>query len=232
MFKLSSSIALAFAAFAAFTTAQAQVAPLPPIKAPAFLPASDPCTVATASTPLSCSGRYIGGAIVGQGSNADIIGSGINGSVFAGGVTPTFVAGYQYAKGNWFFAGEGDVGYSVKSGVAANGVGNSFNGFRLTELVKVGGNLSSLLGTQAPITIPPQLAAAVISPYVHLGQTQWQLPGAWANGLTSGAGLAFDIGPKWFGDLRYTYTNFNSAKAASVTIQNDQSLMAGVNYKF
>jgi opacity protein-like surface antigen len=225
---MSKRFLLAVAILAAsLAAAEAQTA-----KAPAFLPASDPCTVATASTPLSCSGRYIGGAVAGQGSNVDIIASGINGSVFAGGMTPTFVAGYQYAKGNWFFAGEGDAGYSVKTGVAANGVGNSYNGFRFTELVKVGGNLSALLGTQAPITIPPQLAAAVLSLYAHLGQTQWQLPGAWANGLTSGAGLVYDIGPKWFGDLRYTYTNFNSAKAGGVTLQNDQSLMAGLNYKF
>ena len=64
-------------------------------KAVPFL-TSTPCTVATATTPLSCSGFYIGGGISGQGTNADIVGNGINGSVFAGGmVLLSFAMLYQ-----------------------------------------------------------------------------------------------------------------------------------------
>jgi hypothetical protein len=203
-----------------------------PVKAPAFATISDPCTVATASTPLSCSGWYFGAGLAGEGSNADIIGSGIVGSVFAAGMTPTVDAGYLYAKGNWLFGAEFDAGYSVGTNATTNGVGNSFNGFRLTEDFKAGGNLSALLGNAAPITIPPQLAAAVIGAYVHVGTTQWQLPGAWANGVVSGAGVLFDIGPRLFGDLRYTYTNFSAARAGGLTINDDNSLMATISYKF
>lgn len=190
-----------------------------------------PCTVPTASTPLSCSGFYVGGGLAGQGSNANIIGGGINGSVFAGGMTPTADVGYLYAKGNWIFGAELDVGYSVGTKANANGMGNGFDGFRVSEVFKAGGNLGALLGTQQPITIPPQLANSVLGPYVHVGTTQWQLPGAWANGVSSGAGLLFDIGPRLFGDLRYTYTNFSAARAGGVVINDDNSLMATVSYK-
>lgn len=199
-------------------------------KAPAATFA-DPCTVGTASTPLSCSGFYVGAGLAGEGSNANIIGNGINGSVFAGGMTPTIDAGYLYAKGNWLFGAEFDVGYAVGTGAAVNGVGNSFNGFRLTEDFQVGGNLSGLLGTQTPITIPASLSNAVIGPYVHVGTTQWQLPGAWANGVVSGAGVFFDISPRLFGNLKYTYTNFSAARAGGLVINDDNSLMATINYK-
>lgn len=198
------------------------------MKAPVY---SNPCVVSTASTPLSCSGFYVGGGLSGQGSNADIIGSGINGSVFAGGMVPSAAFGYQYVQGNWLFGAEFDLGYAVNSNLNVNALGTNMNGIRTTEFFKVGGNLAGLLGTQAPITIPPQLANSVLGIYAGVGPTQWQLPGAWASGTSSGAGVLFDIGPRWFGDLRYTYTNFNSAKVNGITLQNDQSLRVGLNYK-
>ena len=200
-------------------------------KAVPFL-TSTPCTVATATTPLSCSGFYIGGGISGQGTNADIVGNGINGSVFAGGMVPMVDIGYQYAQGNWIFAAEFDLGYAVGSAANIGGAGSNVNGLHTTELLKVGGNLAALFGTQTPITIPPQLAAAVIAPYAAIGQAQWQLAGRWANGTVSGAGVLFDIGPQWFGDLRYTYTNFSAAKAAGITVNNDQALTVTFNRKF
>lgn len=193
---------------------------------------SSPCTVATATTPLSCSGLYVGGGISGQGTNANIIGNGINGSVFAGGMVPTLDVGYQYAQGNWIFAAEFDLGYAMGSAANIGGAGSNVNGLHTTELLKIGGNLSALFGTQAPITIPPQLAAAVIAPYATIGQAQWQLAGKWANGTVSGAGVLFDIGPQWFGDLRYTYTDFSASKAAGITVNNDQALTVTFNRKF
>lgn len=224
------SVAVLFAA--SFTIARAAdvnnayaLAPLP-AKAPAF---NDPCQLPTATTPLSCSGLYVGAGISGQGTNADIIGNGINGSVFAGGMTPTIDAGYLYAKGNWVFGAEFDAGYALGSNTGGS---TNINGFHFMELAMVGGNLSALLGTQQPITIPPQLANAVIAPYVAVGQAQWQLAGAWANGTVGGAGVWFDIGPRWIGNLRYTYTNFSGARTLGLKINDDQALFAGVAYKF
>lgn len=204
-----------------------------PTKAPIFATiGTPPCQVATASTPLSCSGFYVGGGIAGAGSNADIIGSGVSGSVFAGGITPTATIGYQYVQGNWIFGIEQDVGYSVNTGASANAVGGPFNGWRFTQDFKVGGNLAGMLGTQQPITVPAALANAILGPYAHVGVSEWQLGNAWAAGNVSGAGVLFDLGPKIFGDFRYSYTNFNGAKANGVTVNNDQSLLMTVNYKF
>ncbi len=190
------------------------------------------CQVATTTTPLSCSGTYVGIGLAGQGSNADIVGSGINGSVFAGGMTPGLDVGYQYVQGNWLVGAEYDLGYSINNGVKVNAVGGNFDGIRSAIVFKAGGNLAGLLGTQAPITIPPQLANAVLAPYVHVDPTFWQIAGTWATGTGSGAGVLFDFGPRIFGDLRYTYTDFHGAKGLSgATIQNDQSLRFSVNYK-
>ncbi len=203
----------------------------PASPAPAKAVSYAPCQVGTTATPLSCTGGYIGGGLGGAGSNANIIGNGINGSVFAGGITPTFDAGYQYVQGNWMAGGELDVAYAVGTGATVNGIGNGFNGFRISEVFKAGGNLSGLLGTQTPITIPPQLANSILAPYVHIGTTQWQLKGAWANGISSGAGVLFDISPRLFGDLRYTYTNFSAARSGGLTINDDNSILVTLNYK-
>lgn len=230
MFKRS---LMAGAALAALTTSAfagdiAQpAATLPSLVTKGF----QPCQVATAATPLSCSGAYVGAGIAGQGSNADIIGGGINGSVFAGGTVPSFDVGYQYVQGNWLFGAEFDVGYAFNNSASVNALGGGFDGFRLAEVFKVGGNASALLGNQVPITIPPQLANAVLAPYVHISPTQWQFGGAWAAGTGSGAGVEFDFGPRIWGDLRYTYTDFHGAKAVGVTINNDQSLRVSINYK-
>ena len=205
----------------------ADVAPV--YKAPAVTYA--PCTAPTASTPLSCSGFYAGAGIAGQGSNADIIGSGINGSVFAGGMVPSLDAGYQYLQGNWIFALEDDLGYALGSALTVNGASGNVNGLRNTILFKVGGNLSGLLGTATPITVPAALANSVLGPYVGVGATTWQLTNTWVSGTSSAVGVLFDISPKLFGDIRYTYTNFNGAQASGVTVQNDQSVRVSINYK-
>jgi hypothetical protein len=218
--------AIAFAATATLTKA-ADLAVKLPMKAVAYAP----CQLATAATPLSCSGFYAGAGLGGEGSNADIIGSGVVGSVFAGGITPTIDAGYQYIQGNWIFGAELDVGYAVGTKAVINGIGNGFNGFRITEDFKGGGNLGALFGNVAPITVPPALANSVLGLYAHVGTTQWQLPGAWANGVVSGAGVLFDISPRLFGDLRYSYTNFSSARAGGVIINDDNAVMATINYK-
>lgn len=192
---------------------------------------SVPASGTTPATPLSCSGPYVGLGLGGQGSNANIIGNGINGSVFAAGITPSVDIGYQYVQGNWLFGAEFNMAYAVGTKAVVNNVGNGFDGLRLTEVFKVGGNLSGLLGTQAAITIPPQLANSVLAPYVHVGTTQWQLAGSWANGITSGAGVEFDVSPMIWGDLRYTYTNFAAARSGGLVINDDNSLLMTINFK-
>lgn len=187
-------------------------------------------------TPTSCSGIYVGGGIAGNGTNANIIGNGINNSVFAGGVLPSFDAGYQYAAGNWFFAGEFDAAAQLSSQVASM-VGGSQNGALLMEIVKVGGNLNGLLGTQIPITIPAKLASALISPYVFVGAAQHSLgklpnSGAWATGTASGAGATFDINQNWFVDVRYTNIQYGASQNGSLGFDSQNLIGVSFNYKF
>lgn len=203
-----------------------------PYKAPSIFSGSA-CQLASASTPLSCSGGYIGGGIGGQGSNADIIGSGIAGSVFAGGITPWLDAGYQYVTGKWILGVELDMGYGLGSTATINGTGTNFNGLRTEILFKAGGNLSSLLGNQVPITVPASLAQALLGLYAGEGVSWWQLVGSnFATGNVSAVGALFDFGPHLFGDLRYEFTNFNGYKFAGTTLNNDQSVKFLLNYKF
>src|SRR5262249_29833108 len=67
-----------------------------PAKAAAAQPAQPSCT------PQVCSGFYIGGNLIGVGSNIDVLGSGINNSVFAGGAMLGANLGYQFWNGRMF----------------------------------------------------------------------------------------------------------------------------------
>lgn len=203
---------------------------LPTFPALKAVPAA-PCTVATATTPLSCSGWYVGAGIGGAGGNADIIGNGINGSLFAAGITPVTTGGYQYVQGNWLFGAKGILGYDLGSNVTVNGQGSNANGMRALILFEVGGNASALLGNQTPITIPPLLANSILAPYATIGAQWHQLAGTFVNGMASGAGAKFDISPRSFLDLEYIYTNYNGAKSGGLTLNNENLLLLTYNYK-
>lgn len=221
MFKRIVIIGAALAASLAVAHA-ADVAPSFPIKAAA--PAS-PCT------PTSCTGFYAGGGVSGNGSNLDIIGNGVNGSVFAGGVIPDLHAGYIYKSGAWLWGGEVGLGYFMNSGVNVNGVGANENGLFSYQVARVGGDLGALFGTQAPITIPPQLASSLISGYVQLGTAEKQMAGAWLSGMVSGAGAFFDIGPRSFINIDYKNVQLQGA-ALGVKPGPLNIVSAGFNYKF
>lgn len=183
-------------------------------------------------TPTSCTGFYAGFGLGGNGSNANIIGNGINGSVFAGGVLPFADAGYLYRQGNWLMGAELGAGYQLVSGVSVNGVGANENGFWSYQVVKAGGDVSALFGGQAPITVPPQLANALISLYAQIGIAEHRFAGFWATGLASGAGALFDIGPHSFIDLSYMNIQYNAPAGALLTPGPANIVKVGFNYKF
>lgn len=195
-------------------------------------PASSPCVVGTTATPTSCSGWYVGGGVGGAGTNADIVGNGINGSVFAAGVMPFVDGGYQYVQGNWMFGLDVKGGYQMANSTTLNGAGSNGNGMFFTEMFRVGGNLAGLLGNQAPVTVPPLLANALLTTGGELGIKQRQLPGVWANGFASGAFAEFDISPKNFLTIEYNYINYNNAKFGGVTLNNESVLLTGFHQKF
>lgn len=201
---------------------------LPPVKAPiaASVGNGSPCT------PTSCTGFYVGGAIGGNGSNLDIVGSGINGSVFAGGVVPDAHVGYIYKQGSWLFGAETGVGYFMNSGVNVNGAGVNNNGLFSYQVARAGGDLGGLFGSQQPISIPPQLAASLLSAYGQLGIAEKQFAGFYASGMVSGAGAFFDIGAHAFINIDYKHISLNSPSSAFVTAKSLDIVTAGFNYKF
>jgi len=213
---------LALAAFIAMTGAAA-AADLP-VKASVF-------QTGTACTPTACTGFYGGFGLGGTGGNIDVFGQGIQGSLFAGGAIPSLDMGYIYKNGAWLLGAEASVGYQMNSGVNVNGTGFNANGFVSTQVIRAGGALGALLGQQAPITIPPQLQAALISPYVQLGVAEHQMAGFWASGLVSGAGALFDIGPHTFLDLDYKHINY-TGKGGGVSLGTQDVVTIKLNYKF
>lgn len=185
--------------------------------------------VAIGCTPTSCSGPYLGGSLGGAGSNLDVIGSGLNNSVFAGGGLPMVQGGYQFANGTWFFAGEAGGGYQVSTKATVGGVTGGENGFLFYEIVKVGGNLSSLLGNQSsPITVPASLTSALISGYFLTGAVERQFASGWA----TGAGAVVAISPHSFIDIKYMYVNYGPSSNGAVNFNSENLLIAGFNYKF
>jgi opacity protein-like surface antigen len=190
-------------AFAADLPAVTAKAPPVTAKAPPVPFVTQSCTTA-----LSCSGFYAVGSLAGLGGNADILGQGINGSIFAGGGMIGFGAGAQFWNGSYFFAAElsGDLESQTKAGVTNFAPG----GFSGLALVKLGGNAAALFGasgggtpspSQGPITIPAELVASLMSPYVQFGDVIRKNGSQWV----TGAGAQFFIAPKWTLDVGYLY---------------------------
>jgi opacity protein-like surface antigen len=198
-----------------------------PTKASVTSANSNPCT------PTTCIGLYLGGGLDGNGTNADIIANGINNSVFGGGMIPKIDLGYQYASGNWFFAGEADFGYQLGTTSTVNGVGANQNGPLFMQIFKVGGNLNSLLGIQNPINIPASIASVVISPYAFVGPAEHFFGGSsMVTGTASGAGITFDLTKNWFGDIRYTNIQYGASSNGAFNFNSQNIVGFTLNYKF
>jgi opacity protein-like surface antigen len=214
-------------AAALLLSAQAQAADLsiPRLKAPAYV--APICTAGTPMTPTmaavapSCSGFYGGFSVQGLGSNLDILGSGINNSVFAGGAIVGGVAGWQFWNGQFFFAGEADLGLNVQT----NGL-NSAAGFKNWDggiFVKAGVGLANVIGIGAPGSVgagtPSQginLAiipgTSLMSPYVVIGDSFKQGD----QGFTAGAGVEFILAQGWNLDVYYHHINWNSTQSVPI----------------
>lgn len=164
--------ALALCAFAVTAATTATAADLPR-KAPPVQAA--PCTI------QSCSGWYVGADLIGFTSNVDVLGQGVRNSLFAGGQAFGVHAGYQLWNGRFFAAFEAGVNYEVHP--TSPGVENSRNRVTGLQLVKLGAGLNGLLGgmavapatgSQSPagVTVPADLASALIAPYLITGAMQ------------------------------------------------------------
>jgi opacity protein-like surface antigen len=195
-----------------------------PLKAPALTAA--PCTV------TSCSGFYVGGFVLGNGTNLDVIGSGLSGTFAAQGSSMGIVAGYQSWNGNLFLGGEVFGGINISQTNAMN-VGPSSK-FVTGELVKVGGNLAGLFSSgpttpsQGPIAINiPGLA--LMSPYALVGDFQRGSK----NGVATGAGTEFIAGGGINIDLKYIHVNYSNGQVApNAALDTENIVMLSALKKF
>jgi len=196
------------------------------IAAPA--PVVTKAIAASACTPVSCNGFYMGGTFGGSGTNLDIVGSGVNNSIFAGGGVAAFDLGYQWTTPAWFLGLEGAVGGQFNTNSSVNNVSGNASGLLAYQIGKAGGNISALFGSQAPITIPPQLAASQIGAYLLTGAVERQFATGWA----SGAGAEFDVGPHSFVDLKYMHVQYGPSSNGRAQLSNEDLVLVGLNYKW
>jgi opacity protein-like surface antigen len=214
-----------------------QAADMPTVALPAKAAyrAPAPCTL------TACSGFYVGGGLIGAGSNMDVLGSGIANSVFAGGGAIALDAGYQFWNGSYFFGLEGFGGYEIANNSSLiPGAGNQ-NRYIFGELVKVGIGLNGLLGgvptapatpsqSPVPINIPDSIKNSLLSPYFTVGALERPWGTAWA----TGAGAEFVLAANWSLDLKYLHAVYgNNATVAPGQVQKtDNLLMLMAHYKF
>lgn len=218
-------LAIGLGAVAYGATDRAEAADMPlAVKAPAVV--VDPCSL------TSCSGWYVGAALIGAGSNLDILGSGINGSVFAGGGMIGVNAGYQLWNGRFFAAAEVLGAYDAASNVANGGNQRYF----FAEVVKFGMGLQNLFSngvgvtpSQGPVAIPNILASSLLSPYVQFGVAERP----WGTGWISGAGADFTLGAGYNLDLSYMFIKYNTPALNAITLDRNENLLKlSLNRKF
>lgn len=191
-------------------------------------------------TSTACSGFYLGLDVTGMGSNLDVLGSGVRGSLFAGGMNLGGHVGYQVWNGALFGAAEVGCAYDVAQNVGAVG-GNPTSRLLCTELVKLGGSLTGLLGgglagapaapSQGPVAVnvPASLANALVSPYVTIGAAQRHQK----TGFAAGAGALFLVSANWNVSLEYLHINYNNAQVGPTTTLDTENLVRiGLNYHF
>lgn len=189
------------AAFLLLGMAAATAADLP-TKAPAASPAG--CTI------TYCVGAYVGADLSGVATNVNVFGNGLSGSLNAGGTILGVHAGYRAWNGTIYLAGEVGCGADVSGGTT--GIGSSFsNRWDCMELVKIGGSISSLLGS-TPITFPQALQPYLMSLYGITGGKQRM----GSTGIVGGAGAEFVIAPKATINLEYLNVSYSGAGATDV----------------
>jgi opacity protein-like surface antigen len=207
-----------------------------PVKAITMSPPVPACSL------LACSGWYIGGNLIGTGSNLDILGGGLSNSVFAGGGAVGVDAGAQLWNGRFFAAFESFADYETVNNVQVTAPGMPTNGNRwmIGAVGKFGVGLSGLFGgvptaaatpsqSPVPITIPASIANALLSPCVAIGEV-WR---PWGSGWATGAGADFILSQNWNLDLMYLHVIYGSAVVNPGEVQKTDNLIkTALHYKF
>lgn len=214
----------------------------PPVSAANLAPPpANPFTKALstpACTLTSCTGLFVGGSISQAGGNFDVIGTGLTGLAsndFALGGQ----FGYEFWNGQIYAAVLVPVTYDTSIN-APTPLGQAFTD-KLTWGVegRLGYSLASLFGAAATgstaPTLPQQLLASLMTPYVNIGEVRRHNQPA----LVSGAGVEALIATNWTLNadyLHYTYGQGGSAGSALpgavVSQTNDNEVRISINRHF
>jgi opacity protein-like surface antigen len=219
----SAVLACAVPAYAADVNAQAAT----PVKA-----APVACSP---TTPMSCSGFYLGGNIAGSGSNLDVLQEGIGNSLLSGGGAFGADAGYRFWNGTYYFGAEVFGDFSELS--LGPGLGYKAS-YLFGEVAKFGMGFPGLFGqagagsttpsqSPTPITVPAGLASALLSPYVQVGAVERP----WGVGWAVGAGADFVLAARWNLDLSYLNVQYNNAAInPNVSQQSENIFKVSLNF--
>lgn len=190
----------------------------PPLAAPV-----DPCTV------LYCVGFYAGVGVSGVNNGVNVFANGLAGTFNAGGTILDVHVGYRYWNSKFYLGLEGVASYDVALGTS--GIGPSFSErFSGMELVKAGGSLSALLGTQ-PFTFPAALQPYLMSVYAITGGKQRMN----RTGIIGGAGAEFVIGSRatiGLEALNIQYGGGGATDVAGLAVSSENLFRLTFNYNF
>lgn len=202
-----------------------------PTKAPAYQ--STPCTV------TSCTGWFVGASLSQAGGNFDIVGTGLNG-IAQNGLGVGGQIGYEFWNGSVYAALLADISTDmVLNGTTTVGVPTNFKD-RLTYGVtaRVGYSLASVFGSAttgtATPTLPQQLLASLMTPYIDAGEV-------WRHGqaaLRSGAGIEALVATNWTVNVDYYHYSYdqggNAGNIAGIPISqtNDNEIRLSLNRHF
>lgn len=206
---------LAFATFVcSVMMAPAYAGDLLPIKA-------QPRAVIPSCTLAACNGAFIGGSFANSGGNFDVIGSGLTG-LASNGLSIGGQAGLEFWNGQLYAAvyvrADDDISlHAPQSGISDKltyGIG-----------ARVGYSLAGLFGgtvtgsNSPPVGLPQQLLAALMTPYINLGEMRRHGQPSFA----SGAGFEFLIATDWTANADYLRYTFNQGGTSGLASQKDEN---------
>lgn len=192
------------------------------------LRAAPAVAAAPACTVDYCVGWFAGFDISGVATSLNFVGQGIGGSFNGGGTLIGGHGGYRAWNGKLYMAGEAGCNYDVSSGTGGLGVGFS-DRLGCSEVVKLGGSLSALLGTQ-PFTFPAALQPYLMSVYAIAGAKQ-RMGG---NGIVGGAGAEFVITPHATVTLEYRNVSYKggTSDVPGLVLKDENLAVLGFNWAF
>lgn len=200
--------------------------------APVFTKA--PVATVPVCTVSSCNGWFVGGSIANSGGNFDVVGTGLTG-IAQNGFGVGSQAGYEFWNGQIYAAALVRVSYDTSLNSSGMGISD-----RLTwgGIIRLGYSLASAAGiatttSTAQPTLPQQLMASLMTPYINLGEVSRHNQAA----LVSGAGIEALIANNWTINAdyyHYTYDQGGSAGTTGLPVsqQADNEFVLSINRHF